>query len=308
MNLSLDDIATFYFVIREGGFSHAAKVLNVSNGSITRRIQELESKLAVSLINRTTRQLKLTAEGEVLWQHAQRIHQELDSALSLIKTSASKPKGTIRLSAPLYFGRQYLIPILIRFQQDFTDIKIDLNLGNKNFDLIKDKFDLVIRGKGYLDNTPMKNSSMHAKLLIKEKIGLYVAPKYILKYGEPKSVEELNSRVIVTHSTGHGIGDKIKWKFTYKNKNEFICLNTSFNCNDIGGTLFACLHGYGIGRFTDFNVKKVLNNGQLKAILTQYNWGEYYLYALYSKQQALPKRTRLLLDFIASYIKTTKLD
>src|SRR3990167_1235764 len=117
----LDDTAIFVAVIQQGGFSHAAKYLGLSNGLISRRIAKLETELGVTLLKRTTRQLHLTPEGELLWQHAQRIQQELDAAVSLIQASAKKPKGTIRISAPLYFGRHYLTPIIMKFLSDFND-------------------------------------------------------------------------------------------------------------------------------------------------------------------------------------------
>src|SRR5690349_21300639 len=101
----LDDTAIFAAIVQQGGFSRAAKHLGLSNGLISRRIAQLEARLGVSLLKRTTRQLHLTPEGELFWQHAQRIQQELDSALCLIQSYAEKPKGDIRLSAPPFFGK-----------------------------------------------------------------------------------------------------------------------------------------------------------------------------------------------------------
>ena len=115
----LDDTAIFVAVIQQGGFSHAAKHLGLSNGLISRRIAELETELGTTLIKRTTRQLHLTPEGELFWQHAQRIQQELDTAISLIHSSTKKPKGSIRVSAPFYFGRHYLTPIIMKFLNVF---------------------------------------------------------------------------------------------------------------------------------------------------------------------------------------------
>src|SRR5690242_19937064 len=130
----LDDTAIFTAIIQQGGFSHAARHLGLSNGLISRRIRDLEATLGVTLIKRTTRSFQLTPEGELFWQHAQRIQQEFDSAISLIQSSTKKPKGTIRLSAPQYFGRHYLMPILMKFMADFPDIKIELDLSNRQID------------------------------------------------------------------------------------------------------------------------------------------------------------------------------
>src|SRR3990167_2183108 len=125
----LDDTAIFAAVIQQGGFSHAARHMGLSNGMISRRIAQLETDLGVTLLKRTTRQIQLTPEGEIFWQHAQRIQQEMDAAVGLIQSSAKKPKGLIRVSAPLYFGRHYLTPVLIKFLENFADININLMLS-----------------------------------------------------------------------------------------------------------------------------------------------------------------------------------
>src|SRR5438552_2068059 len=122
----LDDTAIFAAVIQQGGFSHAAKYLGLSNGLISRRIAHLEKELGVSLMTRTTRQLQLTPEGELLWEHAKRIQQEMDAALSVIQSFAEKPKGEIRVSAPISFGQRFMVPIFAKFMQLFPDIKLDL--------------------------------------------------------------------------------------------------------------------------------------------------------------------------------------
>ncbi len=297
----LDDTAIFVAVVQQGGFSHAAKHLGLSNGLISRRIAQLELDLGVTLITRTTRQLHLTPEGELFWQHARRIKQELDSAISLIQSSAKKPKGTIRISAPLYFGRHYLTPIIMKFLSDFNDIKIDLILNNKKLDLIKSQLDLVIRGAGYLEDTTLQDSNMQMKTFFKEKIGLYASPDYLLKYGKPKDCNDLLNHTIINYSDNNHISDQEKWAYEYDGKSSTIMLNPKFNVNDIESGLIACVAGCGIGKFTELHVKSALQQQQLYPVLQQYDWGNYHLYAIYPHQQALPKRTRLLLDFIHAH-------
>lgn len=293
----LDDTAIFLAIIQQGGFNRAAKHLGLSNGLISRRIAQLELKLGVTLIKRTTRQLYLTPEGELFWQHAQRIQQELDSAISLIQSSAKKPKGTIRISAPLYFGRHYLTPIIMKFLNNFNDIKINLMLTNKKLDPIKEQLDLVIRGAGYLD-TSLKDSNIKMKLLIEEKIGLYASPEYLTQYGEPKSINSLLNHAIINLTDNKKLSEIEKWEYFDKNKNATIEFKPKFNCNDIESNLIACIAGNGIGKFTELNVKNALEQKQLRRILIDYDWGKYHLYAIYPYQHILPKRTRLFLDFI----------
>lgn len=299
----LDNISIFVAVIQNGGFSHAAKRLGLSNGLISRRIAQLESELGVTLIKRTTRQFQLTPEGELFWQHAQRIQQELDAAITLIHSSANKPKGTIRMSAPLYIGRHYLTPIIIKFLNNYSDIKIELDLSNQRHDLIKEQLDLVIRGAGYINEESLKVSNLRMKLLIKDEIGLYAGAEYLQKYGEPKSVDELSEHIIISYIGAKKFLEQEKWNYIYKNKESGIMLVPKFRYNDIECGLIACIAGYGIGKFTNLVVKNALQKQQLLPILQQYNWGQHNLYAIYSNQQSLPRRTRLLLDFIYAQVK-----
>ncbi len=294
----LDDAAIFATVVQRGGFSHAAKQLGLSNGLISRRIAQLEAKLGVTLIKRTTRQLHLTAEGELFWQHAQRIQQELDSALSVIQSLSEKPKGEIRMSAPLYFGRHCLLPIITSFMNNFSDIKIDLILTNERLDPIKEKLDLTLRATGYSDQGLLKDSSLKNKLFIKQHMGLYASPEYLIKNGYPQIPEDLNKHSIL------GFASEQEWIYQTKDKQNSVMVQPDFNCNDTESRVIVCSLGYGIGKFPLLAVSHALQQQKLQPVLPQYNWGEFNLYAIYPNQQALPKRTRVLLEFISANINS----
>ena len=299
----LDDSAIFVAVIQQGGFRHAAKHLAVSTGLISRRIQQLESDLGVTLIKRTTRQLHLTPEGELFWQHALRIQQELDAARCLIQSKAKRPKGIIRITAPPYFGRQFLTPILMDFVNDFEDIQIDLVLSNEQLDPIKSQLDLVIRGAGYVDDALLRDSSLRMKLLTKEKIRLYISQHYLLKHSEPMTVDELEEQAVVHYSENKRLDNQEKWSYSFNGKSNSVPIKIKLNTNDIASALTACIDGHGIGKFTDLNALSAIQQGKIRPILTQYDWGDYNLYVVYPDQQALPKRTRLLLEFITAHVQ-----
>ena len=292
----LDDTAIFSAIIQQGGFSHAAKHLGLSNGLISRRMAQLEQDLGVTLLKRTTRQLQLTTEGELFWQHAQRIQQELESARSLIQSYADKPKGEIRMSAPIYIGKQYLLPILSKFMTAFPDINVDFVLSDEKFDPIKEKFDLLIRGIGFIDKTAvLKDSTMKVKKLMKLKIALYASADYLCKYGEPQTPEDLVNHSVISYMHHP---DHESWSYSYKNKPGSVNLRSRFTCNDTDSRLAACVAGHGITRLTELASREDLLQQRLRQVLPQYEWGEFHVHAIYSQQQSLPKRTRLLLDFI----------
>lgn len=299
MNL-LEDTAIFAVVVQQGGFSHAARHLGLSNGLISRRIANLEKHLGVSLLKRTTRQIKLTSEGEVLFKHAQRIQQELNSAICLIQSAVKKPRGLIRLSSPVYFGRHYLTPIIQKFMSNYPDINVELLLTGEKLDPIKQGLDFVIRGAGFIHEPKLQDSGLKSRLLIRERIGLYASPKYLYEKGEPKIPSDLTEHAFINYIDSKKINQKVTLKYTVNRHETHISLVAKFNCNDVETNLMTCALGYGIAKFTDLNAKNALEQRHLQPILIDYDWGSYNLYAIYPQQEAMPTRTRLLLEFVAS--------
>lgn len=296
----LDDTEIFSAIVQQGGFSHAAKSLGLSNGLISRRIAQLEEQLGVTLIKRTTRQLQLTPEGELFWQHAQRIQQELDSAVALIHALSDRPTGHLRLTAPLYFGRHYLMPIIVKFQETFKEVKVDLVLSNQLLDPLKENFDLLIRGAGYVEDSQLQDSNMRTRLLVKQKIMLYASADYLKRHGEPKTPADLANHVIIGKGEKGQLPSQVRWNYKENNKENSVHVSPHFNTNDLESAVFACVSGIGIGRFTDTPVQQALLQQQLKPILKQYDWGGYDMYAIYSNQATLPCRTRCFLDFLVA--------
>lgn len=295
----LEYTTIFLTIVQQGGFSHAAKHLGLSNGLISRRIAELEKRLGVSLIKRTTRQIQLTPEGEIFFEHAKRIQQELNAALSLIQSSAQKPKGNIRLSAPVYFGRHYLMPIVQKFLANYTEVTIEVVLTGEVLDPLKKGVDLAIRGTGFLDEAKLKDSGLKARLLLQEKIGLYASPNYLYQHGEPQTPDGLPDHAFINYFDIKNGSAEVVLNYSRQGKANCITLQPKFNCNDIETNLSTCMADQGIGRFTETNVKSALTRKQLQPILQECDWGDYFLYALYPQQEALPSRTRLLLEMIA---------
>lgn len=300
----LDDTALFTAIAHQGGFSHAARHLGLSNGLISRRIALLEKQVGVTLIKRTTRQIQLTPEGEIFLKHAERIQQELQSALSLIQTSAKKPRGTIRLGAPIYFGRYYLGAIISKFLTNYDEINIELILTGTIQDPIKERLDLAIRGAGFIDKAALESSNLKAKLLVREKIGLYASHEYLYCHGEPKSPEDLKKHSFIHYLDIKSATKNISLTYSHQGKQNILALKPKFNCNDIDTNIMMCIAGHGIGRFTDLNIKESLQEKKLRPILQEYDFGNYYLYAVYPQQHNLPSRTRLLLEFIAASLST----
>lgn len=299
----LEDTAIFAAIISTGGLAKAAQKLNISNGLVSRRLAALEKQLGVTLIKRTTRQLALTPEGELFWQHAKRIQQEMDSALCTIHALSDRPTGHIRISAPPHFGRHYLSPILNEFMGQFEDITIELFLTNKRMDPIEHNIDLLIRGVGYLQHH-LPDSNMISRLLMKSKNRLYASKEYLIKHGVPQTPDDLTNHRIL----GQGFFDETvteeTWTYWMKGKEMHVSLVPIYLTNDMECRITACLAGRGILKYADMIQQNCLvREAPLVKVLENVDWGEMSIYAVYSQQQALPVRTRLLLDFITARTK-----
>lgn len=295
----LDDTAIFAAIVSQGGFAKAAKKLGLSNGLISRRLAKLEEKLGVALLIRTTRQIKLTPEGELFWEHAKRIQQELDSAVCVLQSYADKPTGEIHVSAPPYFGRHFLMPILNQFMANFEGIRIKLILSDQYLDPIKENFDLLIRGTGYFEQE-LKDSSLKNKLLIKMKIKLCATREYLMRNGVPTTPEDLAKHAVIGFTCEGRKEEGETWAYRYKGNSSAITLKPMFNCNDMDSRVSACLASQGISKITELMFMNLADRNALLPVLPDYDWGDFKIYAVYAQQHALPKRTRLLLDFISS--------
>lgn len=298
----LDDTSIFAAIVSQGGFAKAAKKLGLSNGLISRRLAKLEEKLGVALLIRTTRQIKLTPEGELLWQHAKRIQQELDSAVCVLQSYADKPTGEIHVSAPPYFGRHFLMPILNQFMANFNGIRIKLILTDQYVDPIKENFDLLIRGTGYFEDE-LKDSSLKTKLLIKMKIRLCATREYLMRNGVPATPDDLAQHSIIGFTSEGRKDDGETWAYRHKGAASAITLKPTFICNDTDSRVSACLASQGISKITELMFLNLADRNAILPVLPDYDWGEFKIYAVYAQQHALPKRTRLLLDFISSQIQ-----
>lgn len=194
------------------------------------------------------------------------------------------------------------MPIIIKFMHNFSNIHVDVLLSDIYLDPMKENIDLLIRGAGYFEKE-LKDSSMKTKLLLKQKIRMFASVDYLGKFGEPRTAQELTHHSILGHLHEARHHEDEVWTYRDKGKSLSIKLKPKFHSNDVESRMAACLGGHGIGKFTDlvYISEQTQSQAPLKSILQQYDWGNFQLYAIYSQQHALPKRTRLLLDFISAH-------
>lgn len=293
-----DGISEFVYVADYESFTRAAKELGISTAQVSRQISALEKRLSIKLLYRTTRQVSLTEEGRVFYQHCRGVLDGLDAAEQAVSNLQSKPQGRIKLTAPVTYGEQQLLPLVNDFMVQYRDIEVTAFLSNQKIDLIDGGYDLAIRiGK-------LSDSTMMAKKLSRRTNFVCAAPAYLEKYGIPHSLSDLSQHncLLGTRDYWHFIEDgKIdSGKNADKEKNLRVSGSVQYNSGH--SLVDAALKGLGIVQLPDYYVQKYLASGELVSLLNNYREPEESIWAVYPHNRHLSPKIRLLVDYLAEHL------
>jgi DNA-binding transcriptional LysR family regulator len=169
----------FSRVVETGSFSKAAETLNISRTSVTQLIQQLEARLRVRLLNRTTRRVSVTHDGAQFHERVQRLLADLEEAESSLGEAAQRPRGKLRVDVPSPLARLVLVPALAEFHARYPDIQIEMGVSDRMVDIIGEHVDCVVRGGELLDQ------SLMARRVADLQLGVYAAPAYLERLGTP---------------------------------------------------------------------------------------------------------------------------
>ena len=293
-----DGISEFVYVADYESFTRAAKELGISTAQVSRQISALEKRLNIKLLYRTTRKVSLTEEGRVFYQHCRGVLDGLDAAEQAVSNLQSKPQGRIKLTAPVTYGEQQLLPLVNDFMVQYRDIEVTAFLSNQKIDLIDGGYDLAIRiGK-------LSDSTMMAKKLSRRTNFVCAAPAYLEKYGMPHSLSDLSQHncLLGTRDYWHFIEDgKIdSGKNADKEKNLRVSGSVQYNSGH--SLVDAALKGLGIVQLPDYYVQKYLASGELVSLLNNYREPEESIWAIYPHNRHLSPKIRLLVDYLAEHL------
>lgn len=280
-----EGITEFVYVAESESFTKASKKLEISTAQVSRQISALENRLNIKLFYRTTRKVSLTEEGRIFYQHCRSVLDGLDAAKRSITNLQSKPQGKIKLTAPVTYGEQYILPLLNDFIKLYPDVYVSAHLSNQKIDLVDEGFDLAIRlGK-------LSDSSMMAKKLGNRINYVCASPEYIEKHGAPHTLSELEK-----HSCLLGTLDY--WRFKESGRSKNIRVTGSLRYNNGHGLVDAALKGLGIVQLPDYYIKKHIDNGTLITLLDNYKETDDGIWAIYPHNRNLSPKIRLLVDYL----------
>jgi DNA-binding transcriptional LysR family regulator len=284
-----EGISEFVYVAETESFTHASKKMLISTAQVSRKVSALEKRLNIKLFYRTTRKVSLTEEGRIFYQHCRGVLDGLDEAERAITNLQINPQGKIKLTAPVTFGEQKILPLVNDFMKKYHDVEVSAYLSNQQFDLVEEGYDLAIRlGK-------LGDSTMMAKKLGKRINYLCASPAYLNKYGVPHVLSELKQ-----HSCLLGTLDY--WHFTDSGRDKPLRVSGRLRYNSGVSLVDAALKGLGIVQLPDYYVQQYLQNGELVSLLDDYREPDGGIWALYPQNRHLSPKIRLLVDYLVDHI------
>lgn len=272
-------------------FAAAGRRLGLSPAAVSKNIAELEAHAGARLVNRTTRRMSLTEEGRIYLAHIVRGLEALAEADQALASGKNEPAGTLRVSAPMTVTLTRLSTALPRFLSQHPRLALDLHLDDRRVDIIRDGFDLAIRGS---DN--LEDSSLIARKLTVMPHVICAAPAYFAAHGTPQLPSDLRAHNCLRFSLS---GHADVWQFSKDGQTERIALDARYSVSSSLAVRDALRAGFGLSLMPRPYVEDDLQQGRLQAALEDWNTVETTLYAVYPSRQHLAPRIRVFLDFLA---------
>ena len=295
MKATSEELTVFVAVVESGSFSRAAEQLGQANSAISRSVKKLEMKLGVSLLNRTTRQLSLTEEGERYFRRVQSVLQEMAAAETEIMESRSTPRGLLRIDAATPVVLHFLMPLIKPFRERYPEMTLSLVSSETFINLIERKVDVAIRAGTLTD------SSLRARPLFTSYRKIIASPQYIAEHGKPETVEELKQHLCLGFTEPVSLNT---WPVAcHDGQLHEITCGLSSNSGETLKQL--CLEGYGIASISDYIIDKQIAAGQLVQLMADKRLPvEMPFSAVYYSDRAVSTRIRAFIDFLSEHIKT----
>lgn len=283
-------MSAFVAVVERGSFAAAADNLGLSRTAVSKLVMDLESHLGVTLLNRTTRRLSLTTVGTGYFERARAVLEEVAEADNEAASETRRPKGRLRVSAPMSFGIRHLAPRLKRFFDEFPDISIDMTLNDRLVDLVDEGFDLTVRIGQLAD------SSLVGRTLAKSRLRLCASHHYLRTHGTPAHPDELSKHNCLGYPywSGHD-----RWRlFDAAGTAITVPIRYRLWCNNGDALQAAAESGLGIVFQPDFIAYDALCSGSLTEILPGFRGPEVGVHVLYGRGGHMPLRVRTFIDYL----------
>jgi len=283
------DMAAFVEVIRQGGFSAAARALGRTPSAVSKQIARLEERLGVRLLYRSTRRLRMTEEGEAYYRRAVAILSDIEEAEAAVTQSRVSPRGVLRVTNSIAFGRNQIVPMLPEFLGAYPDLKLQLSLSDNLVDLVEEGYDVAVR------MAELTDSSLVARRLATDHRVVCASPAYIEKFGAPRTPDDLRNHNCLVYFDRRL---RNEWELSIDGKLRRFPVNGRFEANSGIAVHEAALSGLGIAYLATFLVAPDVKAGRLVTLLDDYITGGTPIYAVYPHRRHLSPKVRVFIDFL----------
>ncbi len=286
---------TFVRVVECGSMAAAARRLDCTRAQVSKQIGELERAFGVRFFERSTRKLSLTPSGEIFHQHALRTLENIQSTEFAVRNQGDSPRGVLRISASLTFGRMFIAPLLPRLVARYPELRCELILTDQVVDLVEDNIDLALR------MTRVPPDDAVAKRLAPLQRVIVGTPAYLATHGTPRVPQDLVHHSCFNYLLG---GSDANWRLTDRQGKEFtIPVSSAFQFNSVDCILDAVRAGHGLAVLPTYLVNAERAQGSLKTVLDDYdpisNFGRH-LYACYTPSRIRAPKVRAFLAELES--------
>jgi DNA-binding transcriptional LysR family regulator len=291
------DLGFFSTLAGAGSLSAAARELGITTPAVSKHLALMESRLGVTLVNRTTRRMSLTPEGERYLEHARRILDEIGHMEDELGVSRSTPTGLLRVNATLGFGRSHIAPLISRFLRQYPQVEVQLQLSVNPPPLSDDAFDVCIR----FGEPP--EARVVARRLAANRRLLCAAPAYLARHGTPRSPQDLARHTCIGIRQGeeaYGL-----WRLSPVGRGgpgEAVKTRGRLTTNDGEIAVNWALDGHGILMRAEWDIGRYLRSGRLVQVLPEYETPDAAIYAVYPQRHQFSARVRAFVDFAAAWL------
>lgn len=298
----LNDMLYFAEVVDRGGFAAAGRALGVPKSKLSRRVGELEARLGVRLLQRTTRKLSLTEAGELFHRHSVAVREEADAAAEAVAQVQSEPRGTIRVVCPVTLAQSTIGPLVPLFLEKHPQVRIDMQVSNRVVDLVQDGVDVALRVRPTLDDS----GSLIVKNLGTTQSLLVASPAQFQRQGRPDGVEDLARLATLAMSAADG---KTSWRLLGPGGREFDFQHRPvYTADDLLTLKYAAKSGVGATVLPDYMCRRELRLGELEQVLPDWAPRPGVIHAVFPSRRGLLPAVRRFLDFLGEHVTGEGMD
>jgi LysR family transcriptional regulator for bpeEF and oprC len=289
----IQSIRVFARVVEAGTFTKAAESLDLPKGTVTKMVQQVEARLKVKLLNRTTRRVTVTPDGAAYYERTSRLLNDLDDIEASMTNAQAKPSGRLRVDVGTSVAQQIIIPALDGFYRRFPDIQLDMGVTDRPVDLITDNVDCVIRGG------ELQEQSLVARRLGNVSLVAVASPAYIRARGMPTHPSELGIEHNAVHFFSARTGRPIVQTYTKDGETVEVTGRYQLSVNESNALTTAVLAGLGISMIAAYTAAPLLARGELVRVLEDWACPVFPVYVVYPPNRHISAKLRAFVEWVA---------